>query len=168
MKFAFTVFLALVLLTLESVLIKYLHFSVTRIDVTVALITFLALRAGTLEGAFSSFAIGYLLDLSSGHSTGLYTFLGVLTFLLVRVGNSLVDVRSGVGFSIFAMGADIGHFLLAIFFTWLSSKEAHLSAAFWTGMPLQVVLTGLAAWLLYPLLRKVDPGNERPHMGTLR
>ena len=62
----------------------------------------------------SSFAVGYLLDLMSGRPTGLYTFLAVLTFLLGR----LVGVAGGRAlgarrFALFAMGADVGHGLLA-------------------------------------------------------
>ena len=62
---------------------------------TVAIVAFLSLRAGLLEGAVASYAIGYLLDLMSGRPTGLYTLLAVVTFLLGRIAASLVDVRSG-------------------------------------------------------------------------
>ena len=50
-------------------------------------------RAGLLEGAVASYAVGYLLDLMSGQPTGLYTFLGVFTFLAGRLIDSLLDVR---------------------------------------------------------------------------
>src|SRR5688572_7547809 len=157
--------LALVLLSLESVIVHRLGLAVTRIDVTVALIAFLALRANTLEGAISSFAVGYLLDLMSGRSTGLYTFLGVFLFLLGRMLASLVDVRSGPMFALYAMGGDVVHTLLAVFFTWITSKEGVGAGAVISAMPLQVLLTGLAALALYPLLRKMDPGSERPEIG---
>ncbi len=167
MKFILTVLLALVLLSIESVVVKYFGFAVTRIDVTVVLVAFLALRASTLEGAFASFIAGYLLDLMSGRPTGLYTFLAVLTFLIGRLAASLVDVRTPLSFALFAIGADVGHSLLAAFFTWMTSKEA-TGGALLTGIPLQIALTGLVSILMYPLLRKIDPGNERPQVGTLR
>jgi rod shape-determining protein MreD len=167
-KFLVTMGMALVLLSLESVIVQRLGLSVTRIDVTVAIIAFLALRASTLEGAVSSFAVGYLLDLMSGRYTGLYTFLGVFLFLLGRLVASLVDVRSGPTFALYAMGGDVVHILLAVFFTWITSKEGVGAGPVLSAMPLQVLLTGLAALALYPLLRRVDPGSERPEIGALR
>ena len=168
MKFLLTVLLGLVLLTVESVVVKYLGLSVSRIDVTVAIIAFLALRAGTLEGAFSSFCLGYLLDLMSGRPTGLYTFLAVLVFLLGRLAAQLVNLRSALGFALFAMAADLAHGLLAIFFQWLATGASEAVASNLGAIPLQVGLTGLAAALLYPLLQRLDSGSDRPQMGLLR
>jgi len=165
MKFVVTVALALFLLTVESVGVKYLGFSVTRIDVTVAMIAFLALRASVMEGAVSAVAIGYLLDLMSGRPTGLYTFLGVLMFLFGRLSNSFFDVRSAPSFALFAAAVDAVHGLLALFFSWMTSGSVGFSLG---GFVFQVLLTGAAAFALYPLLRKVDPGSERPEIGALR
>lgn len=168
MRFIITVVFALLLLTLESVVVKYLGFEVTRIDVTVVLIAFLALRANVMEGAFSAFAVGYLLDLMSGQPTGLYTFLGVLVMLLGRIGNNLLDVRTAPSFAVFAVGMDVLHSLLAIAFTWLTRRgEAGVGFSF-GAFVLQAALTGLAALALYPLLKRIDPGADRPEVGVLR
>jgi rod shape-determining protein MreD len=166
-RFVATVAITIALLTLESVVVKYLGFSVTRIDVTVAVVAFLSLRASTLEGAFSSFVVGYLLDLMSGRPTGLYTFLAVLTFLVGRLAASLVDVRSALVFVIFTMAADLGHGLLAIFFSWLTSRDAAFGSTL-SALPTQVALTGAAALALYPLFRKFDSSSERSEVGLLR
>lgn len=168
MRFVLTLLLALLLLTVESVAVKYLGFEVTRIDVTVAMIAFLALRASVMEGAVSAFAVGYLLDLMTGHPTGLYTFLGVLVMLLGRVGNNLLDVRTAPSFAAFALGMDVLHSLLAIAFTWLTRRgEGGVGFSF-GAFVLQAALTGAAAYLLYPLLKRIDPGAERPQVGVLR
>jgi rod shape-determining protein MreD len=167
MKFFLTLALALVLLAVESVVVKYLGLSVTRIDVTVTIVAFLALRAGTVEGAFSSLAVGYLLDVMSGRPTGLFLFLAVFLFLLCRLAVSLVDVRSGFSFALFAMGADAAHGLLAAFFSWMVSNSGGGVAASLGGLPLQVVLTGAAGLLLYPVFKRIDPGTDRPQVGAL-
>jgi rod shape-determining protein MreD len=166
MKFVVTVLLAMALLTLESVLVQRAGLVLSRIDVTVVLLAFLALRASLLEGACSAFAVGYLLDLMSGQPTGLYTFLGVFTFLMCRLVFSLVDVRGPVAFVLFTMGADVGHGLLAAFFGWLTVKDGSATAVL-PGLPLQVALTGAAALVLYPLLRKLEVRNERTQVGGL-
>ncbi|HVE86734.1 MAG TPA: hypothetical protein VND93_27945 [Myxococcales bacterium] len=168
MKMLVTCALALLLLSLESVVVQKLGMSVIRIDVTVAIIAFLALRANTLEGAAASFVIGYLLDLLSGRYTGLYTFLGVFLFILGKMVASLVDVRSGLMFALYAMGGDVVHVLLAVLFSWITAKESVGAGTILSGLPVQVLLTGAAALTLHPLLRRLDRGGDRPQLGTLR
>ena len=165
MKLLITLVLTLFLLALESVVVKYLGLSVARIDVTVAIVAFLALKAGLLEGAVAAYAVGYLLDLMTGQPTGLYTLLALVTFLLGRMAASLVDVRSGFSFAGFAMGADVAHGLLAWGISEVSGKQPHLAGL--GGLPLEVVLTGLASLALYPLLRRFGLGAERREPGLL-
>jgi hypothetical protein len=160
MKFLVTIGLALLLLTLESVVVQQLGLAISRIDVTVVLVAFLALRASTLEGSITSFSVGYLLDLMSGQPTGLFTFLAVFTFLVGKLVVSLVEVRGRVAFVLFAMGADVGHGMLAGFFTWLTTKEGSALGVL-PGLPLQVMLTGVAAAFLYPLLRRFEVSQDR-------
>lgn len=159
MKLLLTLVLTLLFLALESVAAKYLGLGVARIDVTVAIVAFLSLRAGLLEGAVAAYSIGYLLDLMTGRPTGLYTLLALVTFLLGRMAASLMDVRSGRSFALFAMAADVTHGLLAWGVSGVSSKQMALSGL--SGLPLEVLLTGIAALLLYPLLRRFGLGAER-------
>lgn len=164
-RLAVTLLLTLLFLALESVAVKYVGLGVSRIDVTVAIVAFLSLRAGLLEGALASYAVGYLLDLMSGRPTGLYTLLAVITFLLGRVAASLVDVRTGRSFALFAMAADATHGLLAWGISGVSSKQMALSGL--SGLPLEVLLTGVAALFLYPLLKRFGLGAERRDPGLL-
>jgi rod shape-determining protein MreD len=166
MKFFVTVGLALLLLTLEAVVVQRAGLVLSRIDVTVVLLAFLALRATLMEGACSAFAVGYLLDMMSGKPTGLFTFLGVFTFLVCRLVYSLVEVRGPIAFVLFTMGADVGHGLLAAFFGWLTVKDGSATAVL-PGLPLQVALTGIAALALYPLLRRFEVRQERSQVGGL-
>ena len=166
MKFFVTVGLALVLLTLEAVVVQRAGLVLSRIDVTVVLLVFLAMRATLMEGAVSAFAVGYLLDMMSGKPTGLFTFLGVFTFLMCRLVYSLVEVRGRIAFALFTMGADVGHGLLAAFFGWLTVKDGSATAVL-PGLPLQVALTGAAAVALFPLLRRFEVRQERSQVGGL-
>jgi len=165
MKLLLTLVLTLLFLALESVAVKYVGLGVARIDVTVAIVAFLSLRAGLLEGAAASYAVGYLLDLMTGRPTGLYTLLAVVTFLLGRIAGSVVDVRTGKSFALFAMAADAAHGILAWGIGSVSSKQVSLSGL--SGLPLEVLLTGLAALLLYPLLKRFGLGAERRDPGLL-
>ena len=165
MKLLLTLVLTLLFLALESVAVKYVGLGVARIDVTVAIVAFLSLRAGLLEGAAASYAVGYLLDLMTGRPTGLYTLLAVVTFLLGRVVGSVMDVRTGKSFALFAMAMDGTHGLLAWGIGSVSSKQISLSGL--SGLPLEVLLTGLAALLLYPLLKRFGLGAEKRDPGLL-
>lgn len=158
--------LALLLLSLESVLVKSFGFEVTRIDVGLALVVYAALRCTTLEGAFSAFSVGYLLDVFTGRPTGLYPALAMIVFLAVRGVGQLVDGRSRGSYALFVAVATVAHALLAVAFSWLTSTQGgHVLSL--SGVPLQVLLTTLAGAALWPLLRRIEPG-ERPEPGVLR
>lgn len=168
MKFLLTFLLAIVCLSVEEVVVHYLGLPLVRIDVTVAIVVFLALRANLLEGVISSFTVGYLLDLMSSRPVGLYTFLAVLTFLLARFADAILEVRSRASFVLFAMAADLGHGLVARLLEFVASKHSGEGSTSWMGLPLEAVLTGGAAVLLYPLLKRVTPGSDHAEPGLLR
>lgn len=164
--FAFSV-LALLLLSLESVLVKTFGFEVTRIDVGLALVVYAALRCTTIEGALSAFSVGYLLDVFTGRPTGLYPALAMLVFLLVRAAGLVLDGRSRGSYALFVAVGTVVHALLAVLFSWLTSAAGSGHVLSLSGVPLQVVLTTLMGVAMWPLLKKIEPG-ERPEPGVLR
>ncbi len=166
MRFIVTLAVGLLLLCVESVAVQAFGFTVTRIDVTLGLIVFLGLRANTAEGAFTAFCLGYLLDVFTGRPTGLYPFLAVLTFLGVRLLASFVDARARVLYAALTGAATLAHALLVVFFSSLTSLDGGVVGTL-SGVPLQVVLSSVVAFLLWPLLLKLDPGQERPKAGVL-
>ena len=167
MKFFAFSFLALLLLSVESVLVNTFGFEVTRIDVGLALVVYAALRCTTIEGAFSAFSVGYLLDVFTGRPTGLYPALAVLVFLFVRGAGVVVDTRSRGPYALLVAVATVGHAVLAVFFSWLTSAAGSGHVFSLSGVPLQVLLTTLAGIAMWPLLKKIEPG-ERPEPGLLR
>jgi hypothetical protein len=78
-----------------------------------------------------------------------------------------VEVRGAGGFALYAMGMDAVHGLLALLVTWLTSKTLGVAVLSPAGLPLEVVLTGVAAFCLYPLLRRFGPSVERVEPGLL-
>jgi hypothetical protein len=158
--------LALLLLSIESVLGRTLGFEATRIDVCLAIVVWVAIRASLVEGVFTAFAVGYLFDVFTGRPTWLFPFLGVLVFLLVRAAGVVVDGRSRTTFGLLVAGATALHALLATFFTWLTSSSGGRGLTL-SGMPLQVLLTVVMGQLLWGLLTRIEAG-ERPDPGGLR
>lgn len=167
MKFLGLSALALLLLSVEAVVVKSMGFDVTRIDVCVAIIVYVGLRGTTIEGAFTAFAVGYLLDVMTGRPTGLYPFLGVLVFLIARAASQVLDGRSRTSFAIFTAVATFGHALLAFLFTLVTTRDGQGRVLSLSGVPLQVLLSALAAFALYPVLKRIEPG-ERVKPGLLQ
>ncbi|MGZ6079081.1 MAG: hypothetical protein ACXWK6_14910, partial [Myxococcaceae bacterium] len=71
----------------------------------------------------------------------------------------------GRSFALFAMAADVTHGLLAWGISGVSSNQMAISTL--SGLPLEVLLTGVVALLLYPLLRRFGLGAERRDPGIL-
>jgi hypothetical protein len=157
----------LILLALECALLRPLGWSVARFDVSVALVVFLALNCQTLEGAFGSFAAGYMLDAVSGLPSGLYVFTAVLTFLLARLVSPFVEVRGPVSFAALAAGMDALHNLAAWGLVLLGSDEGIDRSAMLGGVLPSAALTALVAPLLWLVLRRIEASFEKPETGLL-
>ncbi len=166
MKTALFVLIALALLAIESVIVMELGLTLTRFDVTVALVVFLALKASKVEAALGSFSIGYLLDVMSGHPTRLYPFLAVLTVLLVRLAGQVIDTSSRGFFAATVAAAAAGQGLLAFGFSSITSLSGQ--AVSLRGLPMETVLAASVAFLIWPLLNQFDFGQPRPEPGVLR
>jgi rod shape-determining protein MreD len=63
------------------------------------------------------------------------------------------------------MAADAVHGLLAWAIVGIGSKQVALAGL--SGLPLEVLLTGAAALLLHPLLKRLGVGRERREPGLL-
>ena len=158
--------LALLALSIESVLVKRLGLEVTRFDVGLALVVYVAVHASAVEGGFIAFVVGYLLDIFTGRPTGLYPFLSMLVFLGARAAGQLVDGRSRSMFALMLAAVVPVHALLAVLFSWLTSPSG--TALVWTlsGVPFQVLMTVALGLVLWPVFQRIEPG-ERPPPGVL-
>jgi rod shape-determining protein MreD len=125
------------------------------------------LRATLVEGAFTAFSVGYLLGVFTGRPTGLFPFLAVLIFLLVRATSAVVDARARSTTAMLTLVATLLHGLLAFFFTWLTAKGGASTTFSFGGLILQAFLSAVAGALLFPLFRRIEPG-EHPAPGGLQ
>jgi cell shape-determining protein MreD len=126
------------------------------------------LRDDIMQGAALSAAAGYLSDLTSATPAFLYTFLAVLTFVVVRTAGAALRTEGGIQSAAVAFGASLGHSILAtLIFGSFTGAGFHLeiSTMIWSAFG-----TALAAPLVFAVLRRVDAnfihGEEAP--GGLR
>ena len=166
MRVAAMLLVSLLFLSLEASLVRVFGWSAAPIDITVALVVYAAIFAPTVEGAFTAFALGYMLDALSGRPTGLYAFLAVLLFLAARVANGLIDARTRGLYAAATAAGTVAMGLLAAFFTWMTSRAGGQTAGL-KGLPWQVLFTAVVAFVLWPLLRRLNPGQDRPEPGAL-
>ncbi len=85
----------------------------------------------------------------------------------MRAAGTVVDGRARGMYALLAAAASLGHSLLAVFFSWLTSPSGSAGAWSLWGLPVQMALTAATGLALWPLLLRLEPG-ERPEPGVLR
>src|SRR5882672_6401791 len=139
---------------LESVIPHLFHLRAARPDLLLIVVLYLALRDDVVEGAALSAATGYLSDLSSATPAFLYTFLAVLTFVVVRTAGVALRTEGGIQSAVVAFGATLGHSLVAtLIFGFFTGSGLHFEAAplLWSAFG-----TAIAAPFVFAVLRRLD------------
>jgi rod shape-determining protein MreD len=143
----------------ESVLPFLVHLRQARPDLLLVVVLYLAVHDDVIEGAALSAVAGYLADLTSATPAFLYTFLAVLTFVVLRtVGSGLKTEAFGQAAAV-AFGTAIAHSVLAStalgFFT---GNGVHLQAAplLWSALG-----SAVCAPIVFAILRRIDQGFVR-------
>jgi rod shape-determining protein MreD len=166
LRAALVVLIAVGLAILESVIPHLLHLRAARPDLLLIVVLYLALRDDVMQGAALSATAGYLSDLTSATPAFLYTFLAVLTFVVVRTAGAALRTEGGIQSAFVAFGASLGHSLLAtIVFGLFTGAGLHfeISTLLWSAFG-----TALAAPAVFSILRRVDSGfqhGEEPVRG---
>ena len=119
------------------------------------------------RGALLAFALGFLQDSFCGNAMGLWTFIGVATYLVARGAGWRVIMRGRVS-QVLATGAATvvaGGTVLALRLIFRQGQSALPGAGNWDYQALCVVVPGLTTGALAPwmfqLLRRVDTFRRR-------
>ena len=150
------VLVCMALAVLESVIPFLLHLRAARADLLLSVVLYLALHDDIVQGAALSAAAGYLSDLTSATPAFLYTFLAVLTFVVVRMAGSALKTEGGVQSAAIAFGASVIHSIVAsMLFGFVLGVGFHLELAplLWSAFG-----TALAAPFVFAILGKLDSG----------
>ena len=84
-RFFYPLLAGIFLLTFQSTLLASIPIHWLRPDIVLTMILFLGFSYPTVLGGLLAFSLGYLLDLFSGNSFGLYTFTRPLIFLVAQL-----------------------------------------------------------------------------------
>jgi rod shape-determining protein MreD len=164
-RIAFSFFLGVLFLTLQTTLLPSLPIRRIRPDIVLILILYLGLTYPPIHGGILSFFLGYLMDLFSGNSFGLYTFSRPLLFYLAQLFKDRVYLEGFLSQFLFVFFFALFEGLLIL--TLLSALNPvplrNLYPLFLTFYLPQSFLTGLITPILFLLLRKFVFSFVPPH-----
>ena len=160
---------ALVLSAIQAAVLRWIGGGAFSLMLPAACVVYLAIHAGNVEGSVGAAGVGYVLDLTTGATKGLMTFLAVVAFVMVRAVNAAVDVRGRWGFAaltaaaalVFSSGA-------AILVRMAAPVEVAPGLALVPRMLLEAALTGALSPLVLGGMKRIDGMFRREDPGLLR
>jgi rod shape-determining protein MreD len=156
LRVAVVVLVCVLCMIVESVVPFLARLEAARPDLLLSVVLYLALNDEIIQGSALSAVAGYFSDLTSATPPFLYTFLAVLTFVVLRIAGSALKTEGGIQSAAVAFGASLVHSLLATmligFFTG-AGLHLQISPLLWSAFG-----TALAAPLVFSVLRRLDEG----------
>jgi rod shape-determining protein MreD len=152
----FPLLAGILLLTVQTTLMLSLPIHRIRPDLTLIFVQWLAFSYLPLPGGFLAFCLGYLLDLFSGNSFGLYTFSRTLLFYALYRFKDHFYLEGFVSQSFLAFISALLEGILLIILIAVFNPHPLPSfyiSWFWILLP-QSFFTGLISPLLLPLFDK--------------
>jgi rod shape-determining protein MreD len=165
LRVALVVLVCAALSVIESVVPFLFHLKVARADLLLIVVLYLALHDEVVQGAALSAVAGYFSDLTSATPAFLYTFLAVLTFIVVRLGGSALKTEGGVQSAAVAFGASLVHsFVATLVFGFFTGAGMHFELAplIWSAIG-----TAVAAPVVFYVLRRLDSNFMHAETGGL-
>jgi rod shape-determining protein MreD len=156
LRVSLVLLVCLVATVVESVFPFLFGLRLARADLLLSVVLYLALNDELVMGAALSAAAGYLGEISSATPAGLYTFLAVVTWAVVRVSARGLRSDGGISSALVAFATSIVHSLMAAaLFYVVMPKPAELNWRIGIALP-SAVMTAVAAPIVFGLLRRID------------
>ena len=160
---------ALLLVSLQAALLRYLGGGAVSIALALPIVVYLGLHGGNVDGAVGAAAVGYVMDLMAGGPKGLMTFLAVALFLGSRLAGAALSVQGKIGFAVLSAVGSFLYGAAALLFTRaVSPDESAPPYALLGRVLVEALLTGLAAPFVLVCLRRVERLYTREEQGLLR
>lgn len=160
---------ALLLVSLQAALLRYLGGGAVSVSLALPVVVYLGLSAGNVDGAVGAAAVGYVLDLVAGQPKGLMTFLAVALFLVSRLAVAALSIQGKTGFALLSA---VGTFLFGLGAIVLTRAVSPPETAPGYGLLGRVAVDALLTGALSPLvllgMRRLDGLVAREDTGLLR
>jgi rod shape-determining protein MreD len=160
---------ALLVAALQSAFLRWAGGGSFSLMLPMACVVYLAIHAGNVDGSFGAAGIGWVVDVFTGTTLGLITFLAVLAFLLVRGVNAAIDVRGRWGFAVLTTLTVLFTSLGALFLMRLAAPDdVAPGIRVVPRMLVEAVCTGALSPFVHAGMKRVDGFFRREDPGLLR
>lgn len=152
----FFIFLLLGILTvcIQSTVLNLFQQFPIKPDLVILIIAYLGIFHEPTKGIIISFILGFFLDTLSGSSTGLFSLLRIITFLLVWLTSSNLYLKNAISqiFLIFLLNIIDG--VLFVIFMYILSVSYNISPFFVAFLSIQAILTAIICPWVFNILNK--------------
>jgi len=154
---AIVLLLGILFLTFQTTLLSYLLIQRIRPDIVLVLILYWGLTFPPVSGGIHCLFLGYLMDLFSGNSFGLYTFTRPLLFYLAQLfkGRLYLESFPSQSLFVFVFALFEGLLILTLLAALNPEPLGNLYPLFFTVFLPQSLLTGMITPVLFFLLQKI-------------
>ena len=155
-RIVYPLFLGVIFLTLQSTLLTSLPIQRIRPDIVLILTLYLGLFYPPISGGILALFMGFLMDLFSGNSFGLYTLSRPLIFYVAQFfkGRFYLEGSSSQFLFVFIFGLVEGLLILILLSALNPGPVINLYPLLFTFLLPQLFLTGLITPILFFLFRK--------------
>jgi rod shape-determining protein MreD len=153
-RFIFYLFLGIIFLTLQSTLLASLHIQRIRPDLVLILTLYLGLFYSPVSGGILALFLGFLMDLFSGNSFGLYTLSRPFIFYIAQFsrGRFYLESYRSQFFFIFVLSLVEGLLIFLILEVLNPVPSGHLYLLLFHFLLPQSFLTGLLTPIFFTLI----------------
>ena len=155
-RIVFPLFLGVIFLTLQTTLLTSLPIQRIRPDLVLILTLYLGLFYPPISGGILALFMGFLMDLFSGNSFGLYTLSRPLIFYMAQLfkGRFYLESFTSQFLFVFIFGLVEGLFVLMLIKILNPGPMGHLYPLLFTFLLPQSFFAGLITPILFFLIRK--------------
>jgi rod shape-determining protein MreD len=155
-RIVLTLFVGIFFLTLQTTLFTSLPIQRIRPDIVMILTLYLGLSYPSISGGIVAFLMGFLMDLFSGNSFGLYTLSRTFLFYVAQLLKDRVYMEdfSSQFFFVFIFTLFEGLLILLLLSALNPGPLGHLYSLFFTFLLPQSFFTGLVTPILFYLFNK--------------
>lgn len=156
MVFSIFLFLGVITVCFQSTALNLFPQFLVKPDLVIIIIAYLGVFHEPTRGIIIAFVLGFFLDTLSGSTTGLFSLLRIITFLLVWLTSSnlyLKNALSQIFLIILLHIIDGALFILLMFFLGVSYNIWPFFIVFF---PLQAILTAVICPWAFNILHKIS------------
>ncbi|MFH2012201.1 MAG: rod shape-determining protein MreD [Pseudomonadota bacterium] len=148
--------LGVVFLGLQTTFLNFYPFMPVKPDLIIIIVAYLGIFKDPVRGIFLAAILGYLTDTLSGSTTGLFTFLRIVTFLLAKLACENIYIKSILSQIVLIIALSIIDGILLLSTLYVFSSVDNLWIFVIKFLPIQATINGIFGPLIFLVLKKTE------------